>query len=64
MSKNRRRIELIPCSCTETCVINEFCLIVMTPENTVHIENKDGYMRCLICGNLKEEDYQKKMWNI
>lgn len=56
MSRNRRRIELIKCDCTEG--IGELGQIVCYPENTVHIENIDGDMRCMICGKVKKQDYQ------
>ncbi len=53
MSKNKRRIELIYCSCTVD--ISESGEINSNIDKTVHVENKDGEMRCIICGNIKKE---------
>jgi len=44
MGYNNRKVELTKC---------EYC-----EDNTVHCENKDGMMRCLICGTIKKEEYQ------
>lgn len=52
MSYEKRRVELMKCDCITG--INELGECVCFPVETVHCENRDGYMRCEVCGKVKD----------
>ncbi len=51
MSYERRRIELMKCDCT---LYMDGLDRFFPSEKTVHCENRDGYMRCEVCGKVKD----------
>lgn len=52
MSYYKRIVKLMDCDCAYGK--NEV--------GTVHCENEDGFMRCEICGEVKEQDQDKVIY--
>lgn len=59
MSYDRRKVTLQCCDCTTG--IDDFGNVRGHHVATVHCENKDGFMRCEMCGKIKasELDWRK-----